>query len=47
MRRWLWATMFLMPRHLALFRQAERGDRADELLEILLSVDMHSFGGQP
>jgi hypothetical protein len=38
---------FLTARHLSLFRQAERGDRIDELLEIMASVDMHSFGGQP
>jgi hypothetical protein len=30
-----------------LFRQAERCDRIDELLEILVSVDVQSFVGQP
>jgi hypothetical protein len=38
---------FLTARHLSLFRQAKRGDRIDELLEIMASVDMHSFGGPP
>lgn len=39
--------MFLMAGHRALFRQAERGNRTDELLEILMSVGVHGFGGQP
>src|ERR1700730_10137364 len=33
--------------HVALLRQAERCDRFDDSLEILVSVDVHSFGGQP